>query len=263
MIMYWAVFFLLAILAAVTAGYRYTPTAFLAEMFAIKRPTMIFCWYVFFYYSFMLVFPFVANKMLSGGIVTDLLSLAFIAIAIRVVMRINSMFFMNSILEDYAMCMTRFPKVLVGYLFAKYSLFEKLEDVNKRLIRSKVCNRVIWSLMLFLVPAVRHFTTMLDAWLAPFFIYAVVNLVRGFEDSIIPKVLIAIGKYSVYMWFIHCIFFNVSKEVFQPLLYLPHNPILVLIWGLLLCYAVSFVLKLGVDRIMKAKNVLQSKAFVK
>ena len=51
-----------------------------------------------------------------------------------------------------------------------------------------------------------------------------------------------IGKYSMLMWFIHGIFFNVSKPFTQPILFWPKNPVLVTMWGLVLCLLLARLL---------------------
>ena len=63
-----------------------------------------------------------------------------------------------------------------------------------------------------------------------------------------------IGKHSLLMWFIHSIFFNVSKEFTQPILYYPHNPVIVTIWGLIMCLLISILLSFPINYITKIKN---------
>ena len=63
-----------------------------------------------------------------------------------------------------------------------------------------------------------------------------------------------IGKYSLLMWFLHSVFFNVSKAYTQTILYYPHNPILVVLWGLIICLAVAFVISFPINWLNKAKN---------
>ena len=55
---------------------------------------------------------------------------------------------------------------------------------------------------------------------------------------------------------VSCIFYNNCKDIFQPILYFPKNPLLVTAWGLLMCLAVSFVFEKGVAKIRNCKNEL-------
>ena len=57
-----------------------------------------------------------------------------------------------------------------------------------------------------------------------------------------------IGKYSMYMWYLHCIFFNNSQAFFKPVLYAPRVPVLVLIWGLALGIVAAWLLEKPVSR---------------
>ena len=45
------------------------------------------------------------------------------------------------------------------------------------------------------------------------------------------------------MWFFHCLFFNCMKSYTQWLLYLPRNPILVLVWGLAMCWLLAYAVE--------------------
>ena len=64
-----------------------------------------------------------------------------------------------------------------------------------------------------------------------------------------------IGKYSMYMWYLHCIFFNNAQDFFKPILYAPRFPVLVLLWGLVLGGTLAWLLDKPASRI----NTLKSK----
>ena len=84
----------------------------------------------------------------------------------------------------------------------------------------------------------------------PLFIYSFIKLARLFNAKLyIP--LIKIGKLSMLMWFTHCLFFNCSKEIFMPILYAPGNAILVLIWAIILNYAMAFLFNIVTSRLVK------------
>ena len=56
--------------------------------------------------------------------------------------------------------------------------------------------------------------------------------------EITKDILAEFGKYSMNIWFLHCMFFNVTKDIFQPIAFYPGNPILVLLWVMLLCFVI-------------------------
>ena len=87
------------------------------------------------------------------------------------------------------------------------------------------------------------------------FLFALVALFKLIEGkrlgNCVDIIIGNIGKQSMLMWFIHCVFFNMCGKVFKPILYLPHNPILVLIWGLFICYVFAIILRIFINALYK------------
>ena len=71
-----------------------------------------------------------------------------------------------------------------------------------------------------------------------------------------------VGRYSLLMWFIHCIFFNNCKDIFQPILYWPRNPILVLLWGISICYILVLFWNIPLKFAMKYKKVMNMRSHI-
>ena len=95
----------------------------------------------------------------------------------------------------------------------------------------------------------------MDFVYAPFFVYGIVNivgLVPHYQKLLKP--LSVLGKYSLIIWFVHSVFYNVSKSYTQPLLYISANPVIVMLWGTLLCLAVAFLLDFPVKALIRLKN---------
>lgn len=267
LISYWTVFFLLAVIAAVFAKYHYTFLDFIAECFALKRPTMFFCWYVSFYVIFMLLLPLIA-KIMTKGIHFDLFfSLIFIPIIFRVIGR----FVHNSIiLELIADQKIWLPCVLIGYVFGKYGFFEKIRAYQSRNCKNQKVNIVLMVIVALCVPFGRigasslslkfeHFPALsisMDVIYAPIFIYAVAYICNAIDIRALKTALIHVGKYSMLMWFVSCIFFDNCKGIFQPILYFPHNPVLVTIWGLIMCFSASFLLDKTIKKVQNRKDRL-------
>ena len=87
-------------------------------------------------------------------------------------------------------------------------------------------------------------------------IYGLIEIMKRMHSKVLKDVLNTVGGHSMLMWFIHGIFFNCSKEIFQKVLYLPQNPVLVLMWGLALCWGISIVLDLVLKPIMNKKRTV-------
>ena len=145
-----------------------------------------------------------------------------------------------------------FPVVLMGYVFAEFQLFERAKEyISNRTRTTILCTTLVFLALIgrFLEPSIRfrferipELKMNLDVLYAPMFIFAIVTLFEKRPFKHMRGVLSVIGKYSMMMWFLSCIFFNNSKTVFQPILYAVKNPILVLIWGCILCLIPAFFL---------------------
>lgn len=272
---YWGVFFLFAFIAILTVGYYYTPGGIIAEMFALNLPTMTFCWYVYFYYIYMLLFPLM-NKLIGKNVFLDLLiSIILVPKCFVAIDKIYYIVFGNSALHYITNdCGLWLPTVLLGYIFARYMAFEWLDNHLKRIISTKVITIILCVVGLLCIPMGKlvfpsitfyspklpviqksiSFYISMDIIYAPLFIYCIVALSRTVALNYTKMVLKQIGKYSLLMWFVSCIFFNNAKSFSQPFLYWPHNPILVMIWGTFLCYVISLALSVLLNRIKKKKN---------
>ncbi len=265
---YW--FVCLTILAfAMAAGcWEFSLYGFVFEMAALKMPLMVFCWYVLFYSYSMVLLLLLAREDCSP--VEDILYLLVLPVVVCSVL--GGMYlegFLNSVvlnIRDW------FPAIASGYLCAKYAVFDKLFDrgldrcrytVSKVLICLALtvaagAGRYWWKYLYFGIVKLRtgEYPIMLaaDFFLAPLFVYGAARLLQYVKNSILLKILKEIGRYSLHMWFLHCIFFNACRNVTQPVLYWPGNPVLVVIWGLLLCYIPAALLDKLITPVNNLKN---------
>ena len=272
LVSYWSVFFPLAVIAA-ALGYQYTLKDFLEEMFALYHPTMFFCWYVCFYDCCMLLLPLLSRVMGKNIHIDLFLSLVMVPAVLQLILHDTGSDTVHRMLNNLH---SFFPVLLSGFIFARYGLFERLEKLNRRLIPSKPLNLVLWLAAALIVPMglwakpviTLRFSALpvigvtpaininLSVVYAPLFIYSLANLCRAVRPKYLQMGLCHIGTHSLSLWFVSCMFFGNCKSLFQPILYAPHNPIFVTLWGLLLCCIPSAALDFIVQKINRAKNKL-------
>ncbi len=263
---YWIVFFIFLIAGIITNTYIFDLNAIILEFFCLERIVMCFCWYVIFYVIMMLVFPLVAkvNNLFLFVIFSILLPIG----VYQVVSRTNVPHIILEILEKFQVY---FPIAVGGFLTAKYStffLFDKLINKAKGFrfliyiaLIIIVFTQPTWLYSFgnnsFIFNIIRKFIRIFSI---PFFIYGIVNLVNPIKNLKLMKPFLYIGKASMLMWYTHCIFFNCSKEIFQPILFLPKNPILVTLWGVVICAAFSYLIMPITNRITsRVSRFLDSK----
>lgn len=266
---YWMIYIPLLVLAIVLNRCPFYVSGFVYEMLAVKTDIMIFCWYVYFYAVAMLLLPLL-TKSDTYSPIEDIFLLLVLPTAVTSVV---AQIYYEGMIHQFATDIRDwFPSIASGYLCAKYGLFEKLFDRGVMRFRSGALHLIIWAGMVLLAFLGRYYCQYLhlggieirggvyeilytmDVFYAPLFVYGMANLLQFISRTWMMKPLILLGKQSMLMWFLHCVFFNVFREITQPILYFPQNPVLVVLFGLLLCYLLAAVVDPVLKRILKEKN---------
>lgn len=255
LIYYWFVYIIFLIINFLL-GNKTTLIGIIKEILLLKTPIMFFCWYVRFYCITMIVLPLL-NKFKSSKIYLDIIFLLFFPILIINILHI--FFNQNQLIREM---IYYFPFVTVGLIVGKYSFFNKIDKKlknNSLIINIIICLLLI--LTIFLISGLNHviiikffkyyFLINLDIIYIPIFIFCITYILRIIKYKALLKI---IGKYSLLMWLTHCIFFNPSKKFFQPILYIFKKPILVLLWGLFLCYIMSIIFEKIIKKLLNIKN---------
>lgn len=251
---YWVVYFPLLGTACVLRAYPYTIKRVLLEMIGIGCPVMIHCWYVTFFIIAMIALPFFhkaycRDKKLFCGFITLCLFVGYLINGAIEKNNIENVFvYILQALWEY------YPIVLLGYIFASEQWFEKLGEFSHRL---PAVVQIIISVVLMIgtiyiktIHMGGYFWQVFqkDILLTPIFVWAGIELSRYCYKALLPVGVL--GKYSMYLWFTHCIFHSCLKEYTQWILYWPHYSVLILIWGLVICLAMAVPLSRLADRII-------------
>lgn len=265
MIGYWLVYIPVVIMSVLFFGTVEIKNILLG-IFALYRGEMIFCWYVHFYVCSMLIFP-LYKKLLDRGNLGGWIGIVLSVVIFTFLNKITDNKYLIDIvshLSDYFLIMC------IGYLTARYNW---LDDFWSWLRKSKF--RVGYSILLVTIPiGFKMFSSVLSVywqwgkeWInfsfnldGAYILLLVVGLLSLLKEtkirkSVVKKVLMFLGKYSMFMWFIHCIFFNSLKEWTQPLLYFPRLPIVVLVWGVSLCLILAIPFDAVYKRIINAFKI--------
>lgn len=252
-IQYVVTFFLLLIPACILKVYEASAVKFVLELIGLYQPTMKFCWYVTFYFITMLILPVYSKLSHKNGMLAFLLA-ASVPSFVTAIFDFVSGNALGGMLFDQSSDFIWFSSVAAGYAFAQYGLFEKMHE---GLQVSKTWLRVLLNVLFMIIPFVaKGVTPALSIVYAPLFLFGLVNLCEWIPGHRVVKPVAYVGKYSLQMWFLHCVFFNQCQEITQKILYYPQNSILVLLWGLILCLVVSIPLATLTTWIIKGKDKL-------
>jgi len=264
---YWVVWVVLVLIAVVGVNYNYTINQLLLEALAIETPTMFFCWYVLFYIVCMLIFPLISRALTNNIGLAVLVSFVVTPALFAI---LGSVFVYRSALlgNRFNQLGAWMPIMLMGFIFARYDMFTRFNKIGDILIKNSQIRLALYFLVVLLVPMGRYFYPRvmisyfhgvifylsIDVIYAPIFVYCLVGIIALRKKGIIREVIIKIGQKSLLMWFLSCTFYNMTKEMTQKLLYLPRNPVLVLLWGLAICYFASVPLEHITSSIIRVKN---------
>lgn len=266
---YWVVYGILLCFALVTGGCEFSLYVTAWEMTALRTDIMMFCWYVFFYACTMLMLP-VMTRSRENSPVWDVLILLVIPAAVTSALsRMEPKGIWYTLIIN-----TRdwFPSVACGYLFAKYDLFRRFFDRGIACMKAEKLRVLLWIFLVLAAFMGRYAWQYLylgqleirqglypimypaDIFYAPMFVYGLSGLLRCRMNGYLFRLLEGIGRHSMLMWFFHCMFYGVSRDILQPILYRPGNPVLVILWALILCGIPSLLLEKPVRRLLQLKN---------
>lgn len=219
-----------------------------------------FHWYLAFYLAVLFLLP-VLHYFLNRrkNILLDIFYLLFLPLFVFSFLgNLTSSFF--GLKRFFVDLVLWFPSVGVGYITARYAIFEKFDDVFYSVFKNKEqWFRFIISIffvMLTMCGMYRHpgvvFSLKLS-WILPvvlnmsvfyvlFFTYALTVFLKIVHSTRIQTLLSVLGKHSLCMWLFNGIFFNVFKPYTQPILLYPENALLILVWGLFICFMLTKLL---------------------
>lgn len=262
---YWIVYLPLLAFAVGTGTLAFSADTFLKGLLGFDSQVMIFCWYVPFYCAAMLLLPLLRKFSFDAFWKDALAWLILPGVAFGILFEIldSRLGLGDSELGGLAQALQEWlPVIGSGLLCAKYRLFERLRLPGRLRIPVSValCCAAFWGRMavsrvslgsLQVGTSWMSLVFSLDILYAPVFVFGCANLLRGWRKSDLRKPLEAVGKQSMMMWFLHCAFFNCSKELTQQILYFPQNAVLVLLWGLALCWALACILDWPVKKLFE------------
>lgn len=261
LIIYGSVFILLMLIGIIFVHHHYTWASL--NPYNEEERTVVFDWYIRIYIIFMLFIPlysrFGPRNLIAEALITCIL---IPALLFFLTLKISSQG--NIFASDIANLSVWTPCFFMGFLFGKYNLFEKLEVLLFKRVPSSILRYVtailvfpVMLLLNYIFPQIvnRPYSIPLmpiaNLIFAPLCIFSIVYISKNLHTVFIRRVFEELGRVSAFMWFLHGAFFNYEKNLLQPLLYFPRNPVVVTIWGILICYGSAFILNYLTSGLLK------------
>lgn len=232
-----------------------------------------YSWFVYFFIYAMVVMPFFSrfiDKRPVRNTVIIVIGITLLSLLYHEIPRIVSLLFdtqIPSIAESKPLlaifnCMTMTPGMVLGYVFAHNSYFERIRiDQWSRLWTAALCFVVMgFTLVIRYLTENAHNPFQLDFFFAPLMIGSIVVLFSKFKLSTCRVVLVKLGELSVYMWFFHALFYTRAVRWFyQPAITIFKDINIVVLWTILLTFIGSWLIKSVVDTITKRINYITNR----
>jgi hypothetical protein len=135
------------------------------------------------------------------------------------------------------------PTIILGYLCARQCFFQKVYIPNHWSVT--IISIVLIFVVLRLKCLFSGFKIVnFDMVYAPTIIFSILIISSQFGNNMIKKMFVELGDKSVYMWFIHGLFFTgATRYFYQPYVMVSDNLWLIAIWTVILSYMVAVPIK--------------------
>ena len=243
---FWTILFIFAVPASICTLYNSEVGGgklLLLNMFGIDESLLWVSWFIFLYIWAMIVMPFAGRLMdqrpFLWFIVLTGLSFASLVLIWRFVSDFNTRTWWHALF----VCFSWTPTILLGYLFARKELFQKIMIPNHWLVPFVAIAVVASTLLLKMVmPGIKILN--FDIIYAPVIILCILVVFSQYPMKWFSKVMSELGDKSVYMWFVHALFFTAAtRPVYHQFVMISENLWIVAIWTIILSYIISVVLK--------------------
>lgn len=153
----------------------------------------------------------------------------------------------NTIVNDLFSCFLYFPCFLVGYWMAENQVIEKIGKI--KVLKNPLVG-FIGIVVIFVARIVSNsiISLPLDVIYAPVLICMICSLEKILNLKCVSIMFGTLGKYSTGMWFFHAVFFSTYvSDIFQPVLFIVKNPVLMFLWLVILSFAGAFLFQKLLD----------------
>lgn len=144
-------------------------------------------------------------------------------------------------------CLLETPLMLLGYIFAKQNIYEKLKVPTKwiTILGAIVVAAIILIARAFTIGSAGVIAELIYA---PGIILCILATFTAKPLKYVSKVMQELGDKSVYMWFFHSIFFTAAtRSTYQHFVLISDNLWIITIWTIILSYVCSYIIKKIVD----------------
>lgn len=218
------------------------------NMFGLKETICWVSWFVYVYIWAMVIMPFFGRLIDRNVLLWTPLSIIIFYLGEVIIHEYLPYQTDNWFIHSIFTCFTVSPVIVLGYSFAKTNLFQRVRVPNKLSVGIGALVLSLFVLFFRVTFPSSIFGFGLGFFWAPCFIFLILVISSIFNNVYIKKILCELGDKSVYMWFIHSLFFTAATRYFYgPLVIFSQNLWIIGLWTIVFSYIVSVGLKKIMD----------------
>lgn len=246
---FWTILFIFAVPAAMDtlcSAERGTRLLYL-NMFGMDITLLWVSWFVFLYIWAMMVMPFMGRLIDKRPCLWTIILIVVSLAAQFVIWYLIPNFNFHLWWHALFVCFSWTPTILLGYIFARKGWFQKMSIPNHwsvPIIATVLVFVVLWLKMV--LPGIKILN--FDIIYAPIIILCILVVFSQFKMKYFSKVMLELGDKSVYMWFVHALFFTAAtRPIYHQFVMISSNLWIVALWTIVLSYFISVVIKKVVE----------------
>lgn len=230
---YWPLL-IVFILLGLYNGLKPEPRMLALGMFGFRMDYNCASWFVYFYIFSMLALPVLSRLIDRYRIKAVLGVMVFCAVAWLLLPFVGEDIFIDS----FRQCLLYCPVLASGYFVAKQDWsFIKHKFSTVELLALVILSLAAGCLSRYILGFCTYTV------IAPVFIISTATLLNRLGLSRCKAGLISLGKASLYMWFIHAMFFStMTRPAFQNASWWPDNVVIIYVIVLIVSYLLAYAL---------------------
>jgi hypothetical protein len=246
---FWTILFLFAIPASLSTicSSNNGTRLILLNMLGIDETLLWVSWFVFLYIWAMIVMPFMGRLIDRRPYLWTIIFIGVSLISQFVIWNLVPNFNIRPWWHALFVCFSWTPTILLGYIFARKGWFQKISIPNHwsvPIIATVLVFVVLWLKMV--LPGIKILN--FDIIYAPIIILCILVVFSQFKMKYFSKVMLELGDKSVYMWFVHALFFTAAtRPIYHQFVMISSNLWIVALWTIVLSYLISLVIKKVVE----------------
>lgn len=241
LIVFWSILFFFAL----PAGYKSIEggKSLFLNMFGIEETLTWVSWFVFLYIWVMITMPFIGRFIDKKPYIFSVLSVLLSLLTMVMIYMLVPNFGQYKLWKTLFVCLGWTPTIILGYFCAKRTIFQKM--VFPKHWGVSVGAIIIIAVVICLKSVFAGISILnFDIIYAPIIITCILIVFSQNRFEWLSRVLSEFGDKSVYMWFVHALFFTAStRPVYQQFVMVSDNLWIISFWTIILSYILSVLIK--------------------